>query len=118
MKVKAIRRTIFVCTLIITMSSFFLIMGLALGFVKPLWLALVVGGNAIVLFINAAFLYVLNIDKTWWDTKDRLEEHIETYKRKCMAYERAREDLIQVQLKYHYDGAKDKYDETLKNLAD
>ena len=104
--------------MLICLFSFFLIMGLAVGMIRPLWLTLVVGGNVIVLLINAGLLYILNIDKSWWNSKDKLDEQVETYKRMCIAYERAREDLIQVQLKYHYDNATEEYDVTLKNLKD
>ena len=104
--------------MVISLFSFFLILGLVIGFVRPLWLAIVVGGNVIILFTNAALLYILNIDKNWWNTKDQLDDQIETYKRKCVAYQRAREDLIQVQLKYHYDNASEEYNVTLKKLKD
>jgi len=118
MKVKIIRIIIYIYTMVISLFSFFLILGLVIGFVRPLWLAIVVGGNVIILFTNAALLYILNIDKNWWNTKDQLDDQIETYKRKCVAYQRAREDLIQVQLKYHYDNASEEYNVTLKKLKD
>jgi len=118
MKVRTIRLILLISTAMIALFSMLLIMGLVAGIIEPPWIAFVVGGNALILLFNSIILYVTGSDKTWWETKDNLDEHIEVYKRKCMAYERAREDLIQVQLKYHYDNAKDKYDETLKKLDD
>lgn len=118
MKVKTVRLILLICTLLISLLSIFSIMGLAMGFVQPLWIAFIIGGNVIILLFNAIMLYVIGIDKTWWNTKDQLDERIESYNRKCTAYERATEDLIQVQLKYYYDNVKEKYHETLKKLAD
>ena len=89
-----------------------------MGFIRPLWLALVLGANILLILFNSVMLGVTGTDKIWWDSKDELDNQIETYKRKCIAYERAREDLIQVQLKYHYDNASEEYDVTLKKLKD
>ena len=118
MKIKTIRILLFISMLVACMFAMLSGIGLLTGIIKPLWLACLLGVNLLVAFFSAMLIYVIGTDKDWWATKEQLEEQIETYKRKCAAYQRATEDLIQVQLKYHYDNIKDEYDETLKNLAD
>ena len=118
MKVKIFRSILLISTALISLLSVLLIMGLTFGFIQPLWIAFVVGGNALIILFNSILIGVIGTNKIKWYTEDKLIEQIEVYERKCTAYERATEDLIQVQLKYHYDNVKEKYDETLKKLAD
>lgn len=105
MKVKTIRNIIFILTLIIAMASILLIMGLVFGMIEQLWLTWLVGANTVVLIINSSLLYALNNDKTWWEKKDELDRITETYRRNCIAYEKARDEFSKIQLHFHYKEA-------------
>ena len=103
MKTKTVRTVILVFTCILCLLGMLLGMAVMFGTKSNSISVLLLGASSVLILFNAAFLFIISTEKSWWKTRDELDKSIENQRIAAEAFEAAGQELKKWMVGYHYE---------------